>query len=339
MKSFFTVLIDERLKDSNSFLDKIDDMIDWKKLRVLMYNIHHRDSVKKGRKPYPKVTMLKAILLQNWYNLSDVELENCLRDRLSFIKFCNLNLEDDVPDHSTISRFRKKLMNANLFESIFCEVRDQIEEYGLSLQSGSVIDATLIDAHSRPHRKEYIEVEPTGDEESSTEKPDVTLIREESKDPDARWLKKGKRCIYGYKTTLSVDPETGLIQSIFTTPANQHDTHNLSTILEELDLSEGSPVLADKGFASKANRDLIRSYGWKSFIMFKKYKNDILRELKIRFNKRVSKVRYIVEQTFGCLHRHLGLSRTPYVGLEKTNYFATMKCLVFNLKRATVLLH
>ena len=91
MNSFFSILIQERLKDSNSFLDKIDEMIDWKKLKLLMYNIHLRDSVDKGRKPYPKITMLKAILLQNWYNLSDVELENCLRDRLSFIKFCNLN--------------------------------------------------------------------------------------------------------------------------------------------------------------------------------------------------------------------------------------------------------
>ena len=338
MNSFFSILIKERLKDSNSFLDKIDEMIDWKKLKLLMYNIHLRDSVNKGRKPYPKITMLKAILLQNWYNLSDVELENCLRDRLSFIKFSNLNLEDTVPDHSTISRFRKKLIESNLFDSIFYEVLIQIEQHGLSLKSGSVIDATLIDAHSHPHRKEYIEVEPTGDEEASTEQTEVTLIREESKDPDARWLKRGKRCMYGYKATVSVDPVTGLIQRLSTTPANQNDTRNLAPILESLDLPEGSSILADKGFVSKDNRDLIRSYNWKSCIMFKRYKNDILRELKIRFNKRVSKVRYIVEQTFGCLHRHLGLSRTPYVGLEKTNYFVTMKCLVLHIKRASVLL-
>ncbi len=338
MNSFFSVLIEERLSNYNSFLDKIDSLINWEKLQGLMCHLHARDLVKKGRKTYPKVTMLKTLLLQQWYNLSDVELENCLRDRLSFIRFCGLELEESVPDHSTISRFRTKLIETELYKTIFLEVRNQLEEHGLSLKSGSVVDASLVQAHSRPHRKDYIEVEPCGDDEISSENREITCIREESKDPDARWLKKGKRTVFGYKTNVSVDPCSGLIQAVFATPANHHDTHNFAPLLEQLDLPQDSPVLADKGYASKENRNLIRSYRWKSFIMFKQYKNDLLRELKIRFNRRVSKTRYIVEQTFGCLHRHLGLSRTPYVGLVKTNYFITMKCLAFNLKRSSVLL-
>ncbi len=162
MNSFFSVLIEERLSNYNSFLDKIDSLINWEKLQGLMCHLHARDLVKKGRKTYPKVTMLKTLLLQQWYNLSDVELENCLRDRLSFIRFCGLELEESVPDHSTISRFRTKLIETELYKTIFLEVRNQLEEHGLSLKSGSVVDASLVQAHSRPHRKDYIEVEPCG---------------------------------------------------------------------------------------------------------------------------------------------------------------------------------
>lgn len=330
-------IISTRLKEGNTFLDSIDKFINWDSLLSILRLVHLRDTTKLGRKSYPKDVMLKALLLQQWYILSDVELEHCLRDRLSFIRFCGLTLEESVPDHSTICRFRNKLINKGLHSQILAEVNRQIEMIGISIKSGSVVDASLIRAHSRPNRKEYIDVEPTGDEEQSCERSIPELTREESKDPDARWIKKGKKSVYGFKANVSVDITTGLVQNIITTPANVHDVRSFPQLIEELDLDEGSSVLADKGYSSVANRKLVRAKKLKSGIMFKRYKNDILRNIKTRFNRVVSKSRYIVEQTFGCLHKHYGFGRTQYVGLAKTDYSLTMRCTAFNLKKAVKL--
>lgn len=338
MSSLTSILIESKIQNINPFLQEIDKIINWDILLGLLDNIHVRDITLKGRKPYSKLIMLKAIMLQMWYNLSDVELENCLHDRLSFMKFCSLDLEDNVPDHSTICRFRNKLINISVHKNLLKEVNTQIEQHGVSLKSGAVVDASLINAHSRPRRKEYVEIEPTGDQKSSQKESEVKLIRVESHDPDARWLKKGKRVVYGYKGNISVDKESGLVQSVVTTSANVHDIKSIPALLTDLNLPDGSPILADKGYSSASIREQIRTKKWKQFIMYKRYKNDVCRELKIRFNKSVSKFRYIVEQTFGCLHQHLGFSRTPYVGLAKTEYYVTMKCLAFNLKRASKLI-
>ena len=330
-------IIEERLKNG-SFLDLVDEFLNWSPILASLEQVHLRDITQTGRKPYSKIVMLKALLLQQWYNLSDVELENCLRDRLSFMRFCGLTLEESVPDHSTICRFRNKLINKSLHETIFSEINRQIENRGVSIKSGSAIDASLIRAHSRPNRRDYIELEPTGDEEQKQDQKPFEFTRVESKDPDARWIKKGKKSTYGYKANISVDITTGLVQSIITTSANVHDTKTFPALIDKLDWEAGQSVLADKGYSSKTNRELLREHLLKPFIMFKKYKNDPLQVIKTKFNKAISKHRYIVEQTFGCLHAHYGFGRTKFVGLKKTDYFLTMRCAAFNLKKSVVLL-
>lgn len=330
---FSQSIIEQRLKNGHTFLDSVNKLIDWDALLVPLKHVHLRDTSNRGRNSYPKLVMLKALLLQQWYCLSDPELERCLCDRLSFIRFCGLNLEESVPDHSTICRFRNKLIEAKLHDKIFEEVNHQIANRGVSIRGGAAVDASLIQAHSRPRRKDYIEIEPTGDDEQSPTNSTVKFTRVESIDPDARWIKKGKRSVYGYKANASVDLATGIVQKIVTTSANVHDIKTLPELIEHLHLEEGSPVLADKGYSSKAIRELLRQNNLKPRIMFKRYKNDILRDVKIRFNRRVSKGRYIVEQTFGCLHAHYGFGRTRFVGLQKTDYFLTMKCVAFNLKK------
>ena len=326
-------VINSRIGNDFSFLSKVDQIINWEPLLDLINNIHIQDITKQGRKAYPKLVMLKAILIQSWYNLSDVELENCLKDRLSFIQFCNLSLNRPVPDHSTICRFRNKLCNANIHKKILETVNFQISSLGLNIKSGSVIDASLIQAHSRPNRKEYVEVEPSGDEAISEKLIMKKLVREESKDPDARWIKKGKKSVYGYKANIGVDTETGLVQNIISTPANVHDIKTIPGLLKLIKLPKSACISADKGYSSKSVRQLIREMQCKPLVMFKKFKNDLLQKVKIRFNKAVSTKRYIVEQTFGCLHAHYAFGRTKYVGLEKTDYYLTMKCVAFNLKR------
>ena len=88
--------------------------------------------------------MVKMLLLEQWYNLSDPQMEEALGDRLSFRRFVGLGLQDDTPDHSTISRFRTESAERGLSERLFAELQNQLEEQGLLVKAGTLLDATLV---------------------------------------------------------------------------------------------------------------------------------------------------------------------------------------------------
>jgi transposase len=156
-----------------------------------------------GRAAWPPVVLLKALILQSLYGLSDRELEEALCDRLSFRRFCGLSLEEGVPDHTVLCRFRNELAAAGLADRLFGELDRQLEKAGLMLKRGTMLDATLIATSSaRP-----------GDADTAT-------------DADARFARRqGKGgSVYGYKAHVGVDEGSGLIRAVITTPANVNDT-------------------------------------------------------------------------------------------------------------------
>ena len=102
----------------NDRLDRIDRLIDWPKVAAILDGVH---AAPEGRPAYRPITMVKIIVLQQWYDTSDVGMEEALRDRLSFRRFAELTLMDAVPDHSTISRFRKKITERGLARALFAE--------------------------------------------------------------------------------------------------------------------------------------------------------------------------------------------------------------------------
>ena len=100
-----------RRKHKDCFLDEIDRLIDWKPLEKLLRKKLQRVVNAVGNPAYPPLPMFKILLLQRWYNLSDVAAEESLYDRLSFVRFVGLSLDhDEVPDSSTICRFRQSLL-------------------------------------------------------------------------------------------------------------------------------------------------------------------------------------------------------------------------------------
>ena len=138
-----------------------------------------------GRPSYPPLTMVKVLLLEQWYNLSDPQMEEALGDRISFRRFVVLGLQDETPDHSTISRFRAMLTERGVGE----ELNRQLEEKGLMVKAGTLMDATLVESQGRR----------------------VSKI-EEATDKDAAWARKGGRHYYGYKVHVGVDEGSGLIR-------------------------------------------------------------------------------------------------------------------------------
>ena len=126
-------------------LDDTEALLNWSEIERLLSSIY---SSKTGRPSYPLLTLFRALLLGIWYQLSDVQLAQCLYRDLLFRKFCRLELGGDVPEASTLGRFRTKLMEQNLWDQLLAEINRQLEAKNIIMTQGriNIIDATPIEA-------------------------------------------------------------------------------------------------------------------------------------------------------------------------------------------------
>ena len=131
-QSFVDVMLPERV-GRNEKLERIERVVDWKRLTKLVNGIYAAPA---GRPSYPPVVMVKIMVLQQWYDASDEAIEEALWDRVSFKRFVGLGIEDDVPDHSTISRFRKEVAERGLGQRLFKELNRQLEQRRLVVKKG-----------------------------------------------------------------------------------------------------------------------------------------------------------------------------------------------------------
>jgi IS5 family transposase len=115
-------------------LDRLSGLVKWYRFEKLL--AHLRDGGP-GRPGYPALVLFKALLLQSLYGLSDRELEEALADRLSFRRFVELGLEETVPDHTVLNRFRNLLLQEGLLETLFGELDRQLEKAGVMLKRGT----------------------------------------------------------------------------------------------------------------------------------------------------------------------------------------------------------
>lgn len=132
---------------SNARLEEIAGLVDWSRFEQLLSRVRPGEA---GRPPYRSLAMFKALLLQQWYGLSDPGLEEALGDRLSFRRFCGFALDETTPDETTLCRFRQALVGAGLGDRLLEELNRQLEGRGLMLKQGTMIDATLVAAQARP---------------------------------------------------------------------------------------------------------------------------------------------------------------------------------------------
>src|SRR5690242_21450725 len=131
----------------NATLRRIAELVDWREIDSLLAGLR---SGSIGAPGYPALALFKALLLQQFYGLSDPQLEEALADRLSFRHFLGLSLTDRVPDHSTIWRFREQLAKSGLAEGAFGLITGQIERAGFVLKRGTLIDASLVRSAVNP---------------------------------------------------------------------------------------------------------------------------------------------------------------------------------------------
>ena len=324
MSSFFYQTLVNRLSADKSRypLLKLNDLIDFSDIGSLLRQ--RKQSQRKdtrGKKHYDPLKMFKAILLGQWHSLSDEALEHALIVRADFIIVCEFD-DMDVPDFNTLNRFRTWLITQNLLEPLLLSINAQLEDKGLKVAHAqfAVVDASIIESAGKPTRKAY-EINDEGE----------AISAPASKDKDAKWTKKGGRFYLGYKLHARCD-EDGFIEKVQVTAANAHESQHLEPLLD--DEGVGQTVLADKGYASKANRSKVRSKGYRDGIMHKGSRNQALTELQRAENQLIKKHRYVIEPCFGTLKRRFDFRRASYFSQEKVNAQSLLKAMCHNLLKA-----
>src|SRR6476469_424738 len=278
---------------ANAALDRLANLVKWYRFEKLL--AHLRDEEGPGRPGYPVLVLFRAVLLQSLYGLSERELEDALGDRVSFKRFAGLSLEDATPVLTVHKRFRNQLFEQGLLEKLFGELDRQLENAGVILKRGTMLDATLIQAVSAPPKED---------------RP--------SNDPDARFTKRqGKSgSTLGYKAPVGVDEGSGLIRAVLTTPANVNDT----TPADDLIRGDEAVVWADAAYDTHARRARLQAEAKKTRIARRpnKHHPELPARLK-RYNRLIARRRAQVETTFATLKQRMRLTSIRYVGLIKAS--------------------
>jgi transposase, IS5 family len=141
--SFSSIYIERRTR-KNEFYRQIDKIIDWSLIEKEIDKVYKKGQSVDGRPSYCGIILFKMMLMETWFNQSDPAVEDMVNDSLSAMKFCQLELEDDVPDHSTLSRFRKELVEKKAYDRLLKKVNNQLKAKGLMVKQGSAkVDASL----------------------------------------------------------------------------------------------------------------------------------------------------------------------------------------------------
>lgn len=295
----------------NDRLDRVAAEVKWYRFEKLLRRLEPEGA---GRPPYDQLIMFKALLLQQWYALSDAALEEALNDRVSFRRFLGLPLEADAPDHTTLCRFRNRLIAAGLIDKLFAEFDRQIEGRGLVLKHGTMVDATLVEAAgARPPRGE----------EATAHDPDARFAKREGKPGSS----------YGYKAHVGVDRGTRLIRTALLTPANVNETE----VADALIRGDERSVYGDKAYDTQARRTRLRAAGIKDRILHRRNKHHPLPPWQARRNALIAPIRASVETVFAVLKRRMAYRTVRYVGLVKNQAHLLLLALAYNMRRVVAL--
>lgn len=292
---------------SNERLERLTKLVKWYRFEKLLDGLRSEGP---GRPGYLPLAMFKALLLQSLYGLSDAQLEEAVLDRLSFRRFVGLGLEDAFADHTTLCRFRNRLVEEGRFDKLFAELDRQLDRAGLILRRGTMLDATLIETGA-----------------ASPPKGDASPV-----DPDAGFAKRSGKpgSTYGYKAHVAVDEGSRLIRRVITTPANVNDT----VPADDLIIGDEKAVWGDGAYHTHAREAALKARGVKARLMRRPNKHHPKLPPRLaRYNRLIGRRRAAVETTFATWKRRMNLTAIRYIGLQKARAQMLMAAMAFNLRR------
>lgn len=336
--SFFGNYLYEQAVPQSCFLRQLAEAVDFSFINDICLD-RYGNLGKAGNRPYEPAMLFKILFLSFVYDISLREIEEQINDRLSFKWFLGLAVNDFSPDHSTLTVFRDRL-EETVFQTIFNRIVKQAKEKGLINDRLKIIDSTDLRANvdlSRLARQ--------NENKKNSDGGRNDYIDKSSPDQDARFGRKSsKKRFYGYKQHIIIDGDSEIIENVVITAGNVKDEQIMEPLLAEVkkstDLRRKTKILADKGYDTNANHELIEKCQCKSFIIIKKNRKaaKLRKRMKTKIYRKTIKERYKVERRFADGKSNHGLGKCRWLGQWKTEIQNYLTATVLNCKRIVVLL-
>ena len=318
----------EKLSKLGDSLEKLNRAIDWELFRPKLTKVFKKQAKGAGgRPPYDYVMLFKVLVLQRIYNLSDDQTEYQINDRMSFMRFLGLGLGDRVPDAKTIWLYRDTLTKANVIRELFDLFNAQLEDAGLITHTGTIVDATFVEApRQHNHHNENEDIK-KGNVPDAWKKPE-NIHKLRRKDMDARWTRKGREFHFGYKDHVKADADSKLITDYTVTPANVHDSQPMPTMINETDKA----VYADSAYWGSVVAEALPQ-NVENCIQERGTKKQPLTEEQKASNRIKSKTRCRIEHIFGFMTNSMHGITVRSVGLARAEFNIGLTNLIYNLCR------
>lgn len=318
-------------------LAMIGDLVPWEDFRPVLEAVWRKaDGERKsaaGRKPWDAVLMFKAIVLGSLYNLSDEALEHEMGDRLTFMQFLGLGLEDRIPDATTVWLYRERLAKAGIVEKLFEMFDVVLRERGYQAMGGQIIDASIVPVPTQRNSKEENAVIKAGEVPDGW--VDGSGNKLAQKDLDARWTKRNGVSHYGYKNHVSTDRRHKLVRRYAVTDAATHDSQVIGRVLDPDNTA--AAVWADKAYRSEEIEALLKELGYESRIMRKGSASKKPTRREEQGNETKAKVRARVEHVFGAQANDMGGTLVRGIGVMRARAHIGLRNLAYNMRRLTFL--
>ena len=284
------------------FLGEMDRVVPWARL-IALIEPHYPSSGRVGRPPIGVSRMLRMYFLQQWYSLSDEGLEDAIYDSQAMREFVGIDLSrEQVPDATTLLKFRRKLEDNKLTEAMFEQVNIHLGELGLLMRAGTLVDATIIAA------------------------PPSTKNKDNARDPQMHQTRKGKQWHFGMKAHIGVDAESGLVHSVHATAANESDVAHTHELLH----GEEAQAFADAGYTgvekraeivqAQADGEIRADIKWQVAIkrgVIAAMPEGLIKELTVLVERTKAQIRARVEHPFHVVKNLFDYKKVSYRGLEK----------------------
>lgn len=287
----------KRKTKREEFLNAMEEIVPWSKW-VEIIRPYYPDG-KRGRRPRGIEIMLRMYLMQNWFNLSDEGIEDSIYDSYAMRTFLHIDfINEQVPDATTLLKFRHLLEKNNVGEKLFADVNARLESAGLIMHGGTIVDATIIAA------------------------PKSTKNKDNKRDAEMHQTKKGNEWHFGMKVHAGVDAGSGYVHTITGTAANVHDiveTSKLIRIDDEVIYGDSGYLGADKRPEFEEDKHLSKvelriNVRPKSMKISDGYKGKNWDKF---IESRKSSVRARVEHPFLIVKKLFGYSKVVYRGIKK----------------------
>jgi transposase, IS5 family len=319
-----------RISELGDPLEKLNKCIEWNLFRPILNKVMAKE-VKGpgGRPPFDDVMMFKILILQEYFGLSDEQMEFQITDRFSFMRFWGLRTCSKVPDQNTIWNFREQLKEGDAVKQLFERFHRELQKQNLIVNKGKIIDATIVDVPVQRNNKE------DNDQIKQGEIPAQWDAKKLShKDTDARWTKKNEEDFFGYKNHIKADAKKKFMDDYQVTDASVHDSRAGKDLLANKD--KGQTLHADSAYSGEPFAEAVAEAKMINKIHEKGYRNHPLTKGQKRSNKANSRVRARVEHVFGFLWQATGGLIIRTIGVARAKVKIGLMNLTYNLFRYTL---